>query len=205
MAKPTPCAVDIEHLRYILEGGKAVCTRILPCKRRLPFFAGRSLVSAGGCCCEVTFLGGSSRLGFWTNAYTTGGSISVVVGASVGTLADSCVGSEMSFVVFEIGTNLRQIEKRAFIDGYRLLSICIPASVEILGEKCLSGCLSLSSLTFASASQLRLIDRCAVSSATSLTSVTLPASLEVLGESCFAQCSRLRRVARNWLEIGQNQ
>jgi hypothetical protein len=55
--------------------------------------------------------------------------------------------------------------------------IWIPASVEILAERCFSGCKSLSAVTIESESQLVPIDGQAFSACSSLKSISNPASV----------------------------
>jgi hypothetical protein len=70
--------------------------------------------------------------------------------------------------------------------------ICIPASVEILCERCFFGCRSLETLTFDTGSKLSYIEGEAFLNCRSLTSIFLPASVESIGSRAFAKCRNLR-------------
>jgi hypothetical protein len=71
-----------------------------------------------------------------------------------------------------------------------LIEIILPASIEVLGEKCFSECRSLSSITFESGSRLSRIGKMAFLK-TGLVEMIHPASIEVLGANCFSECSSL--------------
>jgi hypothetical protein len=70
-----------------------------------------------------------------------------------------------------------------------LESIHVPASVEILREKCFSGLDHLSSLTFEPGSKLREIENFAFANCRSLKSISLPASLAVIAVQSLTRCS----------------
>jgi hypothetical protein len=81
----------------------------------------------------------------------------------------------------------------AFCDCSSLKSISIPASVEIVCEKCFHCCTSLSSLTFESGSNLKQIDAGAFSLCFLLQSVRIPKSVCILSAN-WATDSSLTRV-----------
>jgi hypothetical protein len=56
-------------------------------------------------------------------------------------------------VTFETGSKLSRIDLYAFLHCSSLSSICIPSSVEMLGESCFFGCEGLSNVTFEPGSQ----------------------------------------------------
>jgi hypothetical protein len=74
-----------------------------------------------------------------------------------------------------------------------LRSICIPASVEIVCEKCFHACSSLSSLAFGSGSKLKEIESFAFSFCFSLQSVRIPLSVSKLAAN-WSKNSSLTRV-----------
>jgi hypothetical protein len=74
-----------------------------------------------------------------------------------------------------------------------LLEIILPASVEMLGEKCFTWCKPLSSVRFESGSRLSRIENEAFR-VTGLVEIILPASVEFLGERCFSECPSLSSV-----------
>jgi hypothetical protein len=88
-------------------------------------------------------------------------------------------------------SGLRRIHGAAFQDCSCLLSICIPASVIVLGEDCFAGCVSLMGVTFAGGSQLISICRGAFTDCTSLRRIRIPASVTLLEGGCFAGCVAL--------------
>ena len=66
--------------------------------------------------------------------------------------------------------------------------ITIPASVEVLCERCFVGCRSLSRVTFAAGSRLKRIENWAFSGCQSLKEIEIPASVEELGPRVFSGC-----------------
>jgi hypothetical protein len=60
----------------------------------------------------------------------------------------------LSWVAFEIGSRLSELEAEAFYVS-RLTSIHLPASVTVIGEFCFCDCGSLASITFDPASKFR--------------------------------------------------
>jgi hypothetical protein len=76
-------------------------------------------------------------------------------------------------------------ESEAFLSCSSLKSICIPASVEVLGENCLANCRSLSRLTLESTSKLQRIEAAAFSSCSQLKSICIPASTISIDGSAF--------------------
>jgi hypothetical protein len=59
-------------------------------------------------------------------------------------------------VTFESVSKLVRIEKNAF-SFCGLIEIIIPASVQVLGDKCFSGCRQLRSISFEQRSRLRQV------------------------------------------------
>jgi hypothetical protein len=78
-------------------------------------------------------------------------------------------------------------------------SICIPASIEILGEECFSYCFSLSQILFESGSKLTEIGIAAFFQCSSLTSICIPANVGNIPKNCFCCCQSLVKV---WFESG---
>jgi hypothetical protein len=91
----------------------------------------------------------------------------------------------LSSITFESGSKLTLIANGAFDECFSLRAICIPASVETLGEFCFKGCTSLSCLTFESGSKLTRIERFAFSKCSSLQSLCIPASLQMIAGSAL--------------------
>jgi hypothetical protein len=59
-------------------------------------------------------------------------------------------------VIFEVGSQCRRIEKVAF-NCCGLPAICIPASVEGIGDDCFSACEFLASIAFEDGSRLQAV------------------------------------------------
>jgi hypothetical protein len=83
---------------------------------------------------------------------------------------------------------LNRIDLEAFSSCSSLQSICIPATVETIGQNCFSNCTSLSSITFESDSRLNRIEMNAFRGCSSLQSIFIPASVQSLPVRCFRDC-----------------
>jgi hypothetical protein len=68
----------------------------------------------------------------------------------------------IEFIAFEFQSELYEIGTKSISNSSSLRSICLPASVEFLGEHSFSHCRSLSSFTFESGSKLSRIEACAL-------------------------------------------
>ena len=77
----------------------------------------------------------------------------------------------------------------AFSNCSQLVSIEIPASVEVIGKYAFLGCRRLESVTLAEG--LKTIENNAFSSCSSLAAIHLPASLETIGSNVFNGCTAL--------------
>jgi hypothetical protein len=109
----------------------------------------------------------------------------------MGELDESALSLSSSTLVF--GSKLRRIGASALCQCLSLLSLCLPATVEILGEDCFSGCSYLSSLTFESRSQLSRIEARAFYHCSSLESLFIPGLIRELAKD-WALMSSLRLV-----------
>jgi hypothetical protein len=96
--------------------------------------------------------------------------------------------TSLSSFAFESGSKLNRIGKGAFSGCASLESICIPASIEIVGEKCFYECTSLSSFAFEPGSKLNRIGKEAFSGCASLESICIPASVRSLPLGCLHDC-----------------
>jgi hypothetical protein len=96
-------------------------------------------------------------------------------------------------LTFESRSKLIRIEALALSGCSSLKSICIPASVEIVCEKCFHACSLLSSLTFESGSKLKEIEAEAFFFCFSLPSLRIPPSVSRLTAN-WAKNSSLARV-----------
>jgi hypothetical protein len=114
-------------------------------------------------------------------------------------LSDSCFCGckSLGSVTFESGSALREIGPRAFLDS-GLVSMSIPASVEVIGKSAFNVCGSLESVTFEAGSVLREIGedafRANLFREGGLKSIVIPASVEVIGKAAFKDCSSLESV-----------
>jgi hypothetical protein len=97
-------------------------------------------------------------------------------------------------LTFESGSQLIRIDAGAFFDCTSLISIQIPASMQIIGEKCFSRCGSLLKILFEAHSRLTRIEKGAFSDCVSIKSLFIPASVAVLCHECFAGCTSLQAV-----------
>jgi hypothetical protein len=77
---------------------------------------------------------------------------SIVIVPECETVGEDCFSevTELLTISFEISSRLTQIAEGAFSACAHLESICIPASVAILGKSCFAWCLSLSDFRFES-------------------------------------------------------
>jgi hypothetical protein len=76
-----------------------------------------------------------------------------------------------------------------------LKSICIPASVEILGDHSFANGHSLEIVTFESGCEVRRIESHAFLQCWALKSICIPASLEMVGEFAFQHCNSLENIS----------
>jgi hypothetical protein len=117
------------------------------------------------------------------------------------------VNDSLVSVTWESGSQLRNIKAFAFAGCVSLVSICIPASVEILENDCFGGvfaeedkthffaihdhnrdfrfCMALQTVIFEQPSKIKEIGARAFTGCMSLRSFCIPASVEVVGDNCF--------------------
>jgi hypothetical protein len=89
-------------------------------------------------------------------------------------------------VTFEEGSRLAIIGRSAFSSAM-LLSICIPASVRVIGKCCFMRCALLSMLEFQSGSNLTRIGKSAFACRRSLDSLCIPTLVERIGAWAFLE------------------
>jgi hypothetical protein len=94
-----------------------------------------------------------------------------------------------------IDLGLRQIGRFAFSHCSKLKSICIPASIEMLCERCFSLCDSLSQVLFEPCSKLSQMGANVFFQCSSLTSMCIPANVESIQKQCFCLCTSLVEVS----------
>jgi hypothetical protein len=119
------------------------------------------------------------------------GSVRACIPSSVEVLRERSEAGERCSVAFEAGSSLLHIESGAFADCRWLSSICIPSSVESLGDNCFKACLRLSSVTFQPGSRLSRIESRAFGVCQSLSWISIPSSVKVIGGECFWACCEL--------------
>jgi hypothetical protein len=95
-------------------------------------------------------------------------------------------------VTFESTSKLHRIDESAFVWS-GVTAIQVPASVEVLCDRCFSFCTSLTSITIESNSKLHRIEE-RVFIGSGLTAIHVSASVEVLCTSCFFACTSLTSV-----------
>jgi hypothetical protein len=93
-------------------------------------------------------------------------------------------------IAFENSSRLERLSVRCFA-GSGLISISIPSSVKVIGEKSFHQCRSLTSVTIEAASVLDRIEQSAFES-TALRSIVVPRTVLFLGTCCFASAHALR-------------
>lgn len=145
--------------------------------------------------------------------------VSIDIPASVKTIGSAtfqnCIA--LKTVNFDINSQLNRIEGGHYFGGYdyhygafsnctALTNICIPASVEYIGEAAFRNCTSLATVIFEKPSQLKEIcggygsnrnaDNAlgAFSNCKSLTSITIPAGVKRIRPATFKNCSSLKEV-----------
>jgi hypothetical protein len=154
--------------------------------------------------CEITVESGNGHFQFVEDFLMGGDSVVLYLGSEreVVVLSHVTVLKRRSFserealkaVSFEGGSQLRSIEQQAFASCHSLLSIRLPASLEVIEEGAFSECWSLVELTFEAPSKLRVIGSGAFDRCQALRSITLPGSLRELHEESFGCCWSLKRV-----------
>jgi hypothetical protein len=90
-------------------------------------------------------------------------------------------------VVFANGSRLREIEDAAFFSCSDLRGLAVPASVEIIGDRCFQNCSRLCRVTFEGISRLRRIGGLAFSGC-NIDAITIPASTRECDGSAFLGC-----------------
>jgi hypothetical protein len=142
----------------------------------------------------LTFESGSKLTRIKRSAFADASLTSVSLPAALDTIESAAFCDQpLSFMIFEPGSKLRRIEEAALYGCSSLKWICLPASVEFLGEGAFMDCSSLSSLTFESGSKLTEIHPKAFYGCSSLESLCLPAPLQVIDGSALAK-TRISKV-----------
>jgi hypothetical protein len=105
----------------------------------------------------------------------------------------------LDHIDIERGSRLREIGESAFAGLLGLQSICIPASVLVIGKFCFRrgggfGCGDLAEVLFEDGSRLSRIEEGAFAGCWGISEIWLPLSLEAVGPSCWASCKRLERI-----------
>jgi hypothetical protein len=98
------------------------------------------------------------------------------------------------FLTFECGSKLLRIGRSAVACCLNLQSVCIPASVEVLGPSCFHACNGLQFVTFEKGCGLQRIEETAFDSCVILQSICILSSVEFLGRECFNNCQNLETV-----------
>jgi hypothetical protein len=108
-----------------------------------------------------------------------------------GSAENVIISAESDLWKVKTGDRLEAIGPYAFSESTGLKSICIPASVEIIGEECFRACTFLVQLTFAPGSRLTRIGEYAIRECTSLPSICIPTEVEAIPYYCFSECHSL--------------
>jgi hypothetical protein len=88
-------------------------------------------------------------------------------------------------VTFEAGSRLREIGQFALFHCLLVMSIVIPASVEVIGAACFKACSDLSDVTFELGSKLLDIEGSAFQMCPSLKVIRVPSRLVGLCQRCL--------------------
>jgi hypothetical protein len=102
--------------------------------------------------------------------------------------------ADAEFWILTTGERLKQIGRYAFSETTGLKSICIPASIEIIGQACFRQCKSMSQLTFEPGSRLTQIGNFAIRDCASLRSICISAQVEEIPLCCFSECHSLEEL-----------
>jgi hypothetical protein len=94
---------------------------------------------------------------------------------------------EMSAVLFESGSRLREIGSAAFARCEQLTKFTIPESGDIIGDRSFQSCSQLKTVTFEGSSKLKRIGERAFSGC-KLDSIRIPALTEEIDGSAFVDC-----------------
>jgi hypothetical protein len=113
----------------------------------------------------------------------------------VGAICDGCFENcgKLGVVTFETGSKVLRLGNNAF-SGSGLISVCIPASVEIICAGCFGKCGKLGVVTFEAESQLRVIGFGGFAFC-SMQSIRIPAGVEVVREDYFESREASERTA----------
>jgi hypothetical protein len=96
-------------------------------------------------------------------------------------------GRELYEIKFDTDSLLREIGEGAFAGCKPLWKFSVPASVEILGDRCFESCSEMSGIEFAGESRLKRIGESAFLGC-KLYSITIPAMTEEIDGSAFVNC-----------------
>lgn len=125
---------------------------------------------------QITILQGSSLCNL----------ICIFIPRSVSVISSECfINSTLRHITFEHHSCLKKLEKKAFAGSTFLHEIALPASLEVIDEKCFSNCSSLSRVVFEHGSCLKQIGESAFKRCNELSSLDLPASVERIGPRAF--------------------
>jgi hypothetical protein len=111
-----------------------------------------------------------------------------LVGSSIEVIgANAFCRCKVSAVLFGSGARLREIGSRAFSACHELKGFKVPASVEIIGDRCFEQCSNMERIEFEGSSKLKRISELAFCGC-SLHSMTIPALTEEIDGSAFVNC-----------------
>jgi hypothetical protein len=100
----------------------------------------------------------------------------------------------MTVLTFAEQSRLRVIGASAFADCHRLVSVAIPAAVEVIERDAFHECHALRELRFERESRLRSIGAWAFAECESLGLVVIPSAVEQIKKGAFYNCSALQEV-----------
>jgi hypothetical protein len=169
------CSIVVDYVYYeLMKGGWMRCEL-----RGLSVDFPRNFVYFSGNLFQISLLSVSISL----EAILKG----VVVPRKVGCLACPSGSSfrssiELRYIAFEFKSELTEIAAKSLSKYPSVKTLCIPADVKSLPNKCFKSWESLSILTFEQGSVLTQIGASALEQCTSLTSITIPHSVTDIGQ-----------------------
>jgi hypothetical protein len=144
---------------------------------------------------SITFESGSVLHAIGETAFEGCDLLSVALPASLRSLHAECFSqcAALGLLLFDPHCQIRELPRRCFNECSHLATLCIPDSVETIGEGCFRNG-SVRRLSFASNSALREVKDGAFSRQDNLETVELPSSVEIIGEAAFSASNRLESI-----------
>jgi hypothetical protein len=101
----------------------------------------------------------------------------------------------MKVCLFEVGSQLREIQVAAFVECSALCAVYIPSGVTVMDGHCFEACTSMSAAIFEPGSKLSDLANQTFQKCRSLTAICIPRAVLTISEYCFDRCRSLAIVA----------